>query len=85
DVAIINWHTTSSFSYENIIKELNSKKIILFDLNPIEFGLPLFFPNYQIQAFTNQVFLAAPSLHTLASTIVEKKNFWAALKQLFGL
>jgi len=85
DVAIINWANNSFDSYASILTELRSKKIILLDLEPTEFGLPLFFPHYQIQPFNNCTFLSAPSLFTLASNVAEKKNFWNALKNFFGL
>ena len=85
DVAIINWSNNSFDSYTNILEELKSKKVILFDLDPLEFGLPLFFPHYQTQPFNNCTFLSAPPLLILASSVTEKKNFWNALKNFFGL
>jgi hypothetical protein len=84
DVAIINKATTPN-AYQQIVSELNSKQVLLFDLNPLQFGLPLFFPHFQIQAFNNCTFLSAPSLHTLEIDVVEKKKFWSALKTLFAL
>src|SRR6476469_2598845 len=39
DVAIINWSNNTYDSYNKILEELKSKKVILFDLDPLEFGL----------------------------------------------
>jgi hypothetical protein len=85
DVAIVNWVNNAALSYEAILAELKTKRVLLFDLDPLAFGLPLYFPHYQIQPFDNRTFLSAPSLHTLASNVGEKKNFWTALKTFFNL
>lgn len=83
DVAVINWATAGATDYNEVAKTLHSKTVLLLDADPSFIGLPLFFPHYQIQQFAGTAFLSAPSLHTLESTLEEKKKFWAALKKLF--
>jgi hypothetical protein len=85
DVAIINWAGKTENSYPAIISALATKIVVLFDLDPLQFGLPLFFPLFQIQPFNQCSFLSAPSLHLLESDMQEKKNLWAALKKLFSV
>ncbi|MEO6069920.1 MAG: hypothetical protein ABIN57_07745 [Chitinophagaceae bacterium] len=85
DVAIYNWAQQEVPSHTSILAQLKSKKVLLFDLDPTQFGLPLFFQHYQIQSFNNLTFLSAPSLLAIENNVEEKKNFWNALKELFSL
>lgn len=84
DVAIVNWKNVA-VPYEEVINRLASKTIILFDISPIEFGLPINFPNFQIQQFSNRRYLSAPSLTAIEQDTTTKRQLWTALKTIFSI
>lgn len=83
DVALINISGYNQISYTALEQHLSSEKILLFGVKPAELQLPLQFPEYQVQHFNNQLFLAAPSLALLAKDKGEKLKLWNCLKQIF--
>jgi hypothetical protein len=85
DVAIVNWSKLDDKNYTTLLKELQSKTVLLFNLTPIEFGLPLHFPPFQIQEFDQRTYLQAPSLTSIEQDVTTKKQLWTALKKLFAI
>ena len=85
DVAIVNRHYYPEASYKELTFFFASKIVLLFDIEPAAFGLPMNFPNYQIQAFAGNSFLYAPSLKQLENDRVEKSKLWVCLKRLFNI
>jgi hypothetical protein len=84
DVAIVNIADQQA-TYKELTTHFNSKVVFLFDVDPASFGLPMNFPQYQIQAFANNSFLYSPSLKALENDRVEKSKLWVCLKRLFNL
>lgn len=84
DVAIINWHHVQA-DYQQVLTQLESKTVLLFDVAPLRFGLPFNFPPYQVQQFDKKTFLFAPSLHIVEENLGEKKNLWNALRTIFNI
>lgn len=82
DVAIVNWLNTEK-DYIKIIEPLQSKTVLLFDVNPVSFGLPINFPAFQIQEFAKRTYIYAPALKTIEKDIPLKKQLWTALKTTF--
>jgi hypothetical protein len=85
DVAIVNLNNHPEATYKELTSFFKSKIVFLFDTGPAEFGLPMNFPPYQIQAFAGNSFLSAPSLKHLENDRVEKSKLWECLKRLFNL
>lgn len=85
DVAIVNWSHLSQKDYQPLLDELQSKTVLLFNLTPIEFGLPLHFPPFQTQVFDQRTYLQAPSLASIEQDVTAKKQLWTALKKLFSI
>jgi len=85
DVAIINWKNLSQKDHIVLINELKSRYILLFDLDSIEFGLPIRFPAFQIQTFDKCTYLQAPALAAIEKDVDAKKQLWASLKKLFAI
>lgn len=84
DVAIINqFH--SLHSYHDTINQLHSKTVLLFDVTPGEFGLPVNFPDFQVQPIDHVNYLTAPSLDLLEGNKDLKKSLWIALKRMFTI
>ena len=85
DVALVNIAKTGTLTYTKIEEELNAGTILLFGVEPVQLQLPLQFPQYQIQKFNNQVYLAAPALTIIAADKAEKTRLWGRLKQIFSI
>jgi hypothetical protein len=85
DVAIINFSNHHGMDYKEMITHFKSRVVLLFDLEPAAFGLPMSFPYYQIQPFSGNSFLYSPSLKELENDRVEKSKLWVCLKRLFNL
>ncbi len=84
DVAIININEQAA-TYKELTVFFKSRIVLLFDIEPASFGLPMSFPQYQIQAFANNSFLYSPALKQLENDKVEKSKLWVCLKRLFNL
>ncbi len=85
DIALINIENNGPLNYQGITVQLNSEKIVLFDIDPEAIGLPLQFPHYQLQHFNNQVYMSSVSLNELLGNKKEKLNLWNSLKKLFSI
>lgn len=85
DVAILNIKKNKSVTYKTVSDELSPEKLFLFGVKPAEIGLPLDFPNYQVQRYNNQTYLSAPLLSKFQDDKAEKTRLWNCLKQIFGI
>lgn len=85
DVGIINMNSYKGITYIDFSAELKAEKIFLFGVNPIDIALPLAFPNFQVQLYTNQTYLSAPMLSSLKDDRIEKGKLWICLKQIFAI
>jgi len=85
DVAIVNRNNHPEASYKELAGFFKSKIVLLFDVEPAAFGLPMNFPHYQLQAFANATFLFSPSLSELENDKLQKSKLWVCLKRLFNL
>ncbi len=84
DVAIVNRKQTK-IDLPEIFFQLKTKTVLLFDVTPLEIGLPINFPQFQIQEFNKQTYLYAPPLQKIANDLTIKKQLWNSLKKLFGI
>jgi hypothetical protein len=82
DVAIFNLNTSSNL-YQNIQEKFKSVITILFGITPKEFGMPVNFPEFQVQAFNNCTFLYTPALERLEADKVLKSKLWVCLRKIF--
>lgn len=85
DVAIVNLNNQNTAGWKELTGYLKSKIVLLFDVEPSGWGLPLSFPAYQLQPFNGSTYLYAPSLQLIAMDKVEKSKLWVCLKRLFNL
>ncbi|MBC7874298.1 MAG: hypothetical protein H7Y01_09900 [Ferruginibacter sp.] len=85
DVTIVNISNHPDTTYKELTGWYKSKIVLLFDIEPSVFGLPMNFPHYQIQPFAGNSFLYAPSLKELENDRAEKTKLWGCLKRLFNL
>ncbi len=85
DVALVNMNNHPEASGKDLVHFFKSRSVLLFDIMPSAFGLPVNFPQYQLQPFAGTTYLYAPSLSQLENDRVEKSKLWVCLKRLFNL
>jgi hypothetical protein len=85
DVAIVNLNALPENEIEAAIQPLEPKYILLFGLEPLSIGLPINFPQFQLQPFNKRTYLYSPALQELDRNKDLKLNLWNSLKTMFGL
>jgi hypothetical protein len=85
DVAIVNRSNLKDQTADNIIEQLKSNQVILFDVEPSAFGLPGDLQHYTVVKNDVRQLVAAPSLSEIEESKEAKKQLWMVLKQLFGI
>ena len=85
DVAILNFHNYRSSDFDNILSHFKPKVVLLFDVEPGEFGMPMIFPQFQVQGYKDAVFVASPSLDVIEPDKSLKGKLWVCLKKIFNL
>jgi len=84
DIAIVNRHTAAPDALRQLL-EAPTRHILLFGVEPLAIGLPINFPHFQVQPFSQRTWLHAPPLGAIESDKGLKLQLWNGLKQLFDL
>lgn len=82
DVRLLNL-AHAGVGHEALLREHEPATVLLFGVTAADIGLPLHFPDFQVQEFRGVKFLSAPDLPALEGDMPAKKRLWAGLKQLF--
>jgi hypothetical protein len=85
DVAIFNFQNYNAAQFNDIINYFNPKAVLLFETKPDEFGMPMNFPDFQVQAYKDAVFVSSPSLETIEPNKDLKGKLWICLKKIYNL
>ena len=85
DVAILNFQQYKSSDFDRLIDHFKPKVVLLFDISPGEFGMPMIFPQFQVQKYKDAVFVSSPSLEVIEPDKALKGNLWVCLKKIFNL
>lgn len=85
DVAIVNSAHYPKYSSADYLRQFRSQQVLLFGRDPESFGLPLAFPQFQVQAFAGVTFLSSPPLGEMMDNTALKSTLWASLKRIFTL
>ena len=85
DIALVNFEKMEQKDYKALVQYFNSRVVLLFNVSPLQFGLPINFPHFQIQEFNKCTYLFAPELRLVESDKQLKKELWTSLKNIFGL
>ncbi|MEO7314545.1 MAG: hypothetical protein ABIW47_05140 [Ginsengibacter sp.] len=85
DIALVNFAHYPGITYESLISELKSQKILTFGITMKDLNLPFNVPDFQIQKFQNQTYLFNPSMEKILNDVHLKKNLWICLKNLFSI
>lgn len=84
DVAIVNWKTAHP-DLEPLQQQLGARFVLLFEVSPLEAGLPINFPHFQIQQFNGRTYLSSPALSVVEKEVTIKKQLWPSLKKMFSI
>jgi len=85
DVAILNFQQYKSSDFDKIINYFKPKVVLLFDVEPGEFGMPMIFPRFQVQGHKDVMFVSSPSLEVIEPDKTLKGKLWVCLKKIFSL
>jgi len=85
DVAILNFQDHSSSEFNEILNFFKPKVVLLFETEPAEFGMPMIFPQFQVQGYKDAVFVSSPSLQVIEPDKTLKGKLWVCLKKIFNL
>jgi hypothetical protein len=85
DVAIFNFFNHQSSQFNELFTYFKPKVVLLFDIKPTEFGMPMNFPDFQVQAYKDAVFVSSPSLETIEPDKNLKGKLWVSLKKIYNL
>ena len=85
DVAILNFHNYNSSDFHQILDYVKPKVVLLVDTEPGKFGMPMLFPQFQVQGYKDAVFVSSPSLEIIEPDKSLKGKLWVCLKKIFNL
>jgi hypothetical protein len=84
DIAILNIHRTVPDALPDGLG-IEARTVLLFGIDPLSIGLPINFPQFQLQQFNKRTYLYSPSLSELEKDKALKLKLWNSLKSLFGI
>ncbi|MDE3234869.1 MAG: hypothetical protein KGO81_02865 [Bacteroidota bacterium] len=88
DVAIIN-SNKHNITFAEVQQRLPSQFVLLFDVSTEVIGLPFSMPQYQLQQYSQCIFLMAPSIRLMCENTqeakLEKSKLWLSLKKMFNI
>lgn len=85
DVAVFNENNKPGIGYKELLNFYQSTVVLLFGPDPLSLGLPVSFPEFQIQPFNNTLFLFAPPLEIMENDKVLKSKLWVCLRKIFNI
>ena len=85
DVAILNFYNHNPSQFTEILSHFQPKAVLLFDTKPAAFGMPMNFPDFQVQPFKDAVFVSSPSLEIIEPDKNLKGKLWTCLKKIYNL
>jgi hypothetical protein len=85
DVAILNFHNHQPSQFNEILNYFKPTAVLLFDTTPADFGMPINFPDFQAQGYSDAVFVSSPSLETIEPDKNLKGKLWVCLKKIYSL
>jgi len=85
DVAIVNMNNYSNHNYKDLTGHFNSRIALMFGVEPISFGLPIDFPHFQVQSFSNHIFLYSPAMEERHHDQLFKSKLWVSLRRVFSI
>jgi len=88
DIALVN-HAATPVIIQQLKKQLEPTKLILFGIQSVEIKLPFSFPPFKTQVYDGCTYLCVPSLQELDAEVPESKllksKLWVCLRKLFEI
>jgi hypothetical protein len=88
DVALVNIHQ-QAVQLPQLQAHFQPKKMLIFGVPAVQLAIPFTIPRYRVQAHGSIEYLFANHLDSMltadATAVIEKKNLWTSLKQLFAV
>ena len=85
DIALVNYAHCAPVTYDELVAEFKSEKLLIFGISTSDLKLPFNVPDFQIQKFQQQTYLFNPSMSAILNDVDLKKNLWNSLKKLFSI
>ncbi|MBS1921112.1 MAG: hypothetical protein JST17_12745 [Bacteroidetes bacterium] len=85
DVVVMNLSQNTTTDYKSLKENFKSQTIFLFGIEPSILGMPLNFPQFQVQSFDHCTFLYSPTLDELEKDKVLKSKIWVCLRRIFSI
>jgi hypothetical protein len=85
DLALMNLNQNPGANYKNLHEYFKSKIVLLFNIEPSSFGLPISFPQFQVQSFATSTFLFIPAIEELEKDNILESKLWVCLRRIFGI
>ncbi|MEO6682753.1 MAG: hypothetical protein ABIN48_07985 [Ginsengibacter sp.] len=85
DIALVNYAQNPDITYEKLIDQFKSEKLLTFGLSTKDLNLPFNVPDFQIQKFQNQTYLLNPPMDKILIDVDLKKKLWICIKNLFSI
>jgi len=85
DVAIVNTSHYPGTAAPEYLARFNSEVVFLFGPDPAAFGLPMAFPQFQVQSYAGTTFLYTPPLGQMSGDELLKSKLWLSLKRIFSI
>ena len=83
DVNIL--HLTEPVPYATLLSTYGAAYVILFGVEPSLIELPIIFPHFQAQKFSDAVWVTSPELGLIRNDRQMKIKLWNCLKQVYGI
>ena len=85
DIALLNIASNPPVFYKDCCDFFKSKIVFLFGVEPVSIGLPVSFPQFQIQPFSGLSYLFLPPLNAINDDKVLKSKLWVCFRRIFGV
>jgi hypothetical protein len=85
DVALVNRSSHKEIGYKELATALHPNVVFLFGVNPPALGLPVDFPQFQVQTFSGVTYLYSAPLADVRNDDLLKSKLWVCLRRIFGI
>lgn len=85
DITLVNYNRIPGMNAASIAQQFAPDTIIFFGIEPAILDFPLQFPQYKLQAYSNQTYLYAATLSRISKDKEQKTLLWNCLKTLFSI
>lgn len=78
-------HLKGQGNYTELLDNYGPSYVIMFGTEPAQIDLPIVFPQFQLQKFSNATWVASPELGLIRNDKSMKTKLWNCLKTVYGI